>query len=76
MAPATAEPITSAGMVRNGSRAAYGMAPSVTKASPSTPAAVAEPRSSAVKRLRNTQVASAMPSGGVMPATMAAAIGV
>ena len=42
----------------------------------STPAAPAVPRSSAVKRLLNSHVASAIPSGGVMPPIIVAAIGV
>ena len=75
MAPAVAEPATSAGIIRAGLRAAKGMAPSVMKASPSTKAGLPASRSSGSQRLRNRTVARARPSGGVMPAAITAAIG-
>ena len=76
IAPATAEPSAIAGITRVGSFAANGIAPSVMKASPSTAAAFAASRSSRVNRFRRRTVASASPSGGVIPATIVAAIGV
>ena len=75
IAPAMADPAISEGMTRNGSRAAKGMAPSVTKARPSTKAALPASRSSAVKRDGNNFDAMASARGGVMPAHITAAIG-
>ena len=75
MAPATAEPTMIAGITRKGSLAAKGIAPSVMKEIPSAAAALPASRSSLEKRLRKSIVASAMPSGGVIPAAMMAAIG-
>jgi len=56
-APAAAEPRMAAGMTRSGSLAANGMAPSVMKDSPSTPAALPASRSAWVKRLPPIRVA-------------------
>ena len=75
-APVMADPIMQAGMTRSGSRATKGMAPSVMKARPSTAAALEASRSSLLKRFRKIQQATAMPSGGTMPAAMTAAIGI
>ena len=75
MAPASAEPATMEGITRSGSAAAKGIAPSVMKAAPSTAAAPPASRSGAVKRDGNRRVASAIPSGGVMPPSITAAIG-
>jgi hypothetical protein len=64
------------GMTRSGSFAAKGSAPSVMKASPSTPAALPASRSSSVKRWRASCEAMATARGGVIPAAITAAIGV
>jgi hypothetical protein len=68
---AVAEPTMHGGMMRSGLRAANGIAPSVMNVKPRTQADLPASRSSGSHRLRNRTVAS----GGVMPATMTAAIG-
>ncbi len=67
-------PTMFAGMTRSGSAAANGIAPSVMNEAPSTQAALPFSRSSGVNSVRRTTVARAMPSGGVMPAAITAAI--
>src|SRR6478735_11789160 len=75
MAPAAAEPAINDGITRSGSLAAKGMAPSVMNESPNAHAGLPASRSSADQRPGNRTVASARASGGVLPATITAAIG-
>ena len=74
-APVTAPPTIEAGMTRSGSAAANGMAPSQMNAAPSSHAASPFSRSTGVNRLRASTVeASAIASGGTMPAHITAAM--
>ena len=73
-APVTAPPAIAEGMTRSGSAAANGIAPSVMKEAPSTQAALPFSRSVVVKSFLRTTVASAMASGGTMPAAITAAM--
>ncbi|CAM5574347.1 hypothetical protein SAURM35S_03071 [Streptomyces aurantiogriseus] len=61
-------------MTRSGSAAANGIAPSLMKEAPSTQAALPFSRSAVVNSFLRRVVASAMPSGGTMPAAMTAAM--
>ncbi len=62
-------------MTRSGSAAANGIAPSLMNAAPSSHAALPFSRSTGGNRLRASTVeASAMASGGTMPAHMTAAM--
>ena len=62
-------------MTRSGSAAANGIAPSEMNEAPSSHAATPFSRSTAVKPLRYRTVdASAMPSGGTMPAAITVAM--
>ena len=73
-APVTADPAISDGITRSGSPAANGIAPSVMNDAPSTQAALPFSCSTAVNSFLRITVASAMPSGGDMPAAMTAAM--
>ncbi|WP_273846289.1 hypothetical protein [Rubrobacter calidifluminis] len=74
-APATAEPTMFEGITRSGSAAAKGIAPSVMKEVPMIQLACPLLRSARVKSPGRRRVASASPSGGVIPAAITAAIG-
>jgi len=73
-APVTAEPTMHDGMTRSGWAAANGIAPSVTNEAPSSQQARPFSRSASLHSFLRTAVASAMPSGGVMPAAITAAM--
>ena len=73
-APATAEPMAQAGITREGSSAAKGMAPSVMKLSPMIKLVTEEFRSCAVNFLGNSRQATAMARGGTMPPIITEAI--
>ena len=62
------------GMMRSGSAAAKGMAPSEMKEAPSSHAARPLSRSTSVNSFGRIVVASARASGGTMPAAMTAAM--
>ena len=72
--PVTADPAISDGMTRSGSAAANGIAPSVMNEAPSSQAARPFSRSRSENSLLRTMVASAIASGGVIPAAMTAAM--
>ena len=74
-APVSAPPAMLAGITRNGSLAANGIAPSEMKHSPSTEAALPACRSLSANLRRASRVARPMPIGGTMPAAITAAIG-
>ncbi|MCY1459013.1 hypothetical protein D9M71_764520 [compost metagenome] len=74
-APVNAPPATLAGITRNGSLAANGIAPSEMKHSPSASAALPASRSLWANLRRARNVAMPRPIGGTMPAAMVAAIG-
>lgn len=74
MNPASALPAMQAKLTRSGSRSANGSAPSVTKVAPISRVCGAEQRSVLVNRVGNSRQASPMPSGGIMPPAMTAAI--
>ena len=74
-APVNAPPTTLAGITRNGSLAANGIAPSEIKHKPSTSAALPASRSVCANLRRAINVAIPKPIGGTMPAAMVAAIG-
>ena len=61
-------------MTRQGSATAKGMAPSEMKEAPSSQAARPFSRSGSEKSRPRTALARAMPSGGVMPAAITAAM--
>ena len=61
-------------MTRSGWAAANGIAPSVMNEAPSSQQARPFSRSASVHSFLRTAVASAMPSGGVMPAAITAAM--
>lgn len=73
-APVTAPPAITDGITRRGSAAANGIAPSLMKDAPRTQAARPFSRSVLLNSLLRTVVASAMASGGTMPAAITAAI--
>ena len=73
-APVTAEPTTELAMMRTGSAAANGIAPSEMKENPSSQAALPFSRSGSEKRCGRTAVARAIASGATMPAAMTAAM--
>ena len=62
------------GMTRNGSAAANGIAPSEMKQAPRSQAALPFSRSGSVNRPGADDVASAIASGGTMPAAITAAM--
>ena len=72
--PVTAAPSMLAGMTRNTSAAANGMAPSEMKDAPSSQAALPFSRSAMLNRRLSSTVARAIASGGTMPADMTAAM--
>src|SRR5699024_3283354 len=74
--PETAYPATAEGITLAGSEAAKGMAPSVMKEAPIILFVSPASRSSFVNFFLNTEVASAIPSGGTMPPANIAACGV
>ena len=73
-APVTAPPAIIDGMTRSGSAAANGMAPSEMNDAPSSQAARPFSRSGSVNSPGRTAVASAIASGGTMPAAITAAM--
>ena len=73
-APVMAEPTTEEAMMRTGSAAANGIAPSEMNEAPSSQAALPFSRSGSEKRAGRIVVASAMASGATMPAAMTAAM--
>ena len=73
-APVMAPPTMVAGMMRSGSAAAKGMAPSLMKEAPSSQEARPFSCSTLVNSLGRSAVASASASGGTMPAAITAAI--
>ena len=72
--PVTALPSMIAGITRNGSAAANGIAPSVMKDARAAQPALPFSCSAYVEELGRTTVASASASGGTMPASMTAAM--
>ena len=74
-APVSAPPAMLAGITRNGSLAAKGIAPSEMKHSPNTKAALPASRSDWANLRRAMKVAMPNPIGGTIPAAMVAAIG-
>ena len=73
-APVMAPPTIIDGMTRSGSAAANGMAPSEMNEAPSSQAALPFSRSGSLNSPGRTVVASAIASGGTMPAAMTAAM--
>ena len=73
-APVTAPPAIIDGMTRNGSAAANGMAPSEMNDAPSSHAARPFSRSGSLNSRGRSVVASAIASGGTMPAAITAAM--
>ena len=73
-APVTAPPNIIDGMTRSGSAAANGMAPSEMNDAPRSQAALPFSRSGSVNRPGRTVEASAIASGGTMPAAITAAM--
>ena len=72
--PVTAPPIIIDGITRSGSAAANGMAPSEMNEAPSSQAARPFSRSGSLNSLGRNTVASAIASGGTMPADITAAM--
>ena len=73
-APVTAPPAIIDGITRSGSAAANGMAPSEMNDAPRSQAALPFSRSGSVNNAGRTVVASAIASGGTMPAAITAAM--
>ena len=73
-APVTAPPTMEGGIMRSGSAAAKGMAPSVMKDRPSSQALRPFSTSALVNRRARRKVAADSASGGTMPAAMTAAM--
>ena len=73
-APVIAPPNIIDGMTRNGSAAANGIAPSEMNDAPRSQAALPFSRSGSVNRPGRTVEASAIASGGTMPAAITAAM--
>ncbi len=73
-APVTAPPAIIDGITRSGSAAANGMAPSEMNEAPRSHAALPFSRSGSVNRPGRTVEASAIASGGTMPAAITAAM--
>ena len=73
-APVIAPPNIIDGMTRNGSAAANGIAPSEMKHAPRSTAALPFSRSGSLNSRGRTNVASAIASGGTMPAAITAAM--